>query len=136
MSSSGVRDFIPNRSFGNGLSGDNDVALVTLADAANAAFSPVPNAVHVIIPTAARALTITQAVADKYTLRVGAGARFWIKNNSAGAFSITLVAGGGGNVATQGTSTLVVAQGQTGEFCLYRTSESAHSLVTLGIAGH
>ena len=89
-----------------------------------------------MVPTAARALTITQAVANKYTLQIGAGARFWIKNDSAGAFSITLVAGAGANVATQGTSTLVIAQGETGEFCLYRTSASAHSLVTLGIAGH
>lgn len=136
MSNSGVRDYIPNRAFGNGLSGDPDVSLVSLADAADATFTPVPNAVHAMVPTAARSLTLTQADASKTTLRVGCGFRFWIKNDSAGAYSITLVAGGGANVATQGTSTLVVAQGETGEFLLYRTSASVHSLVTLGVSEH
>jgi hypothetical protein len=136
MSNSGVRDYIPNRAFGNGISGDGDLALVSLADAADATFTPVPNAIHSMVPTAGRSLTLTQADALKTTLRVGAGFVFYIKNDSAGANSITLVAGGGANVETQGTSTLVIAQGETGKYCLYRSSATVHTLIGLGIATH
>lgn len=133
---SGVRDYTPNRSFGNGVSDDAALSIVTLADAANADFVPVANGIHAMVPTAGRALTITQASASATNLRVGAGIKFMIHNDSAGANSITLVAGGGANVTTQGTSTLVIAQGETGTYCLFRESATVHTLVCLGIAGH
>lgn len=133
---SGVRDVQSNRGYTNGLGAPDACGIVTLTNAANTDFTPVPNGIHAMVPTAARALTITQASASKTSLRVGEGFRFWIHNNSAGAFAITLVAGGGANVATEGTSLLVVAQGQTGEFALFRSSATVHQLVSLGIRTH
>jgi len=136
VNNSGVRDYKSNRSFGNGLGAADAVSLITLTDAANADFSPVPNGIHSMVPTAARALTITQATASATDLRIGEGFRFYIKNDSAGAFSITLVAGGGANVETQGTSTLVIAQGETGVFMLYRSAAAVHGITGLGISSH
>ena len=136
INNSGVRDYSSNRSFGNGLGAASAVSVISLVNDSNADFTPVPNAVHAITPTAARTLTLLQATASKSNLRIGEGFVFYIKNNSAGAFSVTLVAGGGVEVATEGTSTLVVAQGETGTFVLNRTSESVHSISCLGIVSH
>ena len=136
INNSGVRDYSSNRAFGNGLGAASAVSVITVVNADDADFTPVPNAIHAITPTAARTLTLLQATASKSNLRLGEGFVFYIKNNSAGAFSVTLVAGGGVQVTTEGTSTLVVAQGETGAFVLSRTSESVHSLSCIGISSH
>lgn len=133
---SGVRDINANRTFGNGVGSASAVSPVILSDVANADFTPVANGCHIMVPTAARALTITAASAAKTNLRVGEGFQFYIHNASAGAFSITLVAGGGANVETLGTTTLVIAQGESGLYSLHRTAAATYGILGLGVNTH
>lgn len=136
MSGNGVRDLTPNRSYGNG-SSPTAVSIVELPDAANANFTPAPGAIYSMIPTAGRALTVVAASMTALSnLSVGEGFQFWVHNDSAGANAITLTAGGAPNVDTYRTSLLVVAQGETGHFSIFRHADGLYKLVSLGIATH
>lgn len=107
----------------------------TEANADNAAFAPVPDAIHICVPTLARAWVITEAAVEAYHLQVGDGIQFWIQNNSAGANTITITTGGVGQVAT-GAGTLSIAQANTRHFILTKTAVGVHTLTTTGTLAH
>ena len=128
--SGSVRDVVANRSILNGQGVVTPHSVVTPINAGDIAipdFVPTPNAIHLTVPTAARAWTITEASIANLDLKEGEGFTFSIQNNSAGAFAITLTLGGGGQVAS-GAGTFTIAQANTRQFMLVRTGAS-HSHV-------
>jgi hypothetical protein len=130
------RDAIASRYFQAGTGQPGAFGVVTGLDAAIAAFCPVRNSVYLCVPTAARAWTMTEAgVAAGTDLKVGEGFIFYIQNNSAGANTITITAGGGANVAS-GAGTFTIAQANTRAFFLRRISSTAHELTTFGTWTH
>lgn len=136
---SSVRDVIANRHLLNGHGTASPVSIVTLANAGDLAlpaFTPGRNCIHLAVPTAARAYTLTEAaMAAAYDLKLGEAFQFWIQNNSAGANTITVTAGGGANV-TSGAGTFTIAQATTRHFIIVRTGASTHTLYTTGTATH
>mgnify|MGYP001434029905 FL=1 len=98
-------------------------------------WSPIPDGIHLCVPTAARAWKITEAVLASYNLQIGEGIQFWIQNNSGGAFAITLTSSGSPYV-TGGAGTFTIAQANTRHFILTRTSATVHTLTTTGTLAH
>lgn len=138
MSSSlgSIRDATAKPIYQAGVTSNASVSSVVGLDAAIAAFVPVKNGFYLCVPTAARAWTITEAgMALSSNLAVGEGYFFWIQNNSAGAFTITLTAGGGANVAS-GAGTFTAAQATTRQFYIRRTGAATHELTTTGTWTH
>lgn len=137
MSSSlgSIRDSTAKPIYQAGVSSSGPVPIVGL-DAAIAAFVPLRNGVYLTVPTAARAWTITEAgMALASNLAVGEGYFFWVQNNSGGANTITITAGGGANVAS-GAGTFTIAQATTRQFYIRRTGAATHELTTFGTWTH
>jgi hypothetical protein len=136
---SSVRDVLANRAHLNGVGHALPVSIITLAangDVPLPAFTPGRNAIHLTVPTVARSYTLTEAaMLASYDLKLGEGFIFWIQNNSAGANTVTLVAGGGVNV-TSGAGTFTIAQNTTRQFIIVRTGAATHTLYTTGSATH
>jgi hypothetical protein len=130
-----LRDAVAKRQYQAGVNNVASWSAKVGLDAAVAAFIPERNTIYLVVPTAARAYTITEAGMATQDLAVGEGYRFVIQNNSAGANTITVTAGGGANVAS-GAGTFTIAQANTREFFIRRTSATTHELTTFGTAAH
>lgn len=138
MSSSlgSIRDATAKPIYQAGVTNSGAVSAIVGLDAAIAAFVPVRNGFYLAVPTAARAWTITEAgMALASNLAVGEGYFFWIQNNSGGANTITITAGGGANVAS-GAGTFTIAQATTRQFFIRRTAAATHELTTTGAWTH
>ncbi len=116
--------------------------LSVMADeAATLLIDQVVNAVIVCAPTAGRILTLPSAVTMVSNLSpaiVGQTFLFWVRNEAAGANSLTIAAGTGGTLRAGNTNT--IAQANTRLFVVQLTNitalSEAYIVISLGASAH